>query len=541
MRATLLNWRGRIFFYIMSVVPTREQYPVNFTGIEKESNVVSTTPTVLKSEYLAGGYLGDQDTLTVLMHSQDMWSAQLTDDKIDLMLKDPEIYKCYNVVRNGVLGDGVTFSPAVTEPATIPKPMDGEFEPEDRRKERLSRDQQVERYNLAKKYTDFASRAFDNLETPFRQTLTDMLSALPYGNRTAEKVFEEKMDADFGRKLLYFKRLNVKPRKAVIFVVDKYWNLVGLKTYIKVKDEDGNETFKEKVIKKEKFAILTFGGENGDPRGKSFLTSAYTSYQLKMQLWPEYLRWLIYSAVPPVVGYTSDQTDSRKVLRDANGEIIYDKDNNIVMESDVGGLLYALKQVRNASAIALPFGAKVETLNSSVSGDPFKGFRDVVNQEIEMGLIHQTLATSDSRHNTRAASQTHISILDDLVWAIKGIVRDMVTGMVKHLMRINFPDFDEALTPIVSMGDTARREFAGDVGAVSQLSISGFLGESQKVGLDNLLGLPTRDVFSDREYERQKEMEKLNMQVRLQKLTNPSPQPEPSTEPVQTPAKDSGE
>jgi hypothetical protein len=539
MQLLLLNRGGASFFMSNVITPTKEQYvegKVVFTGIEKEENILNTTTTVLKSEYLAGGFLGDDETYLVLSHNPNAWAGELTDDIIYKMLRDPEIYKCFNVIRNGVLGDGVTFRPALNEPTAIDKPLEGEVEPPDRKKERLARDQQIETYNLAKRYADFATRAFDNLEIPLRDVLDDMLLALPYGNRVAEKVFEPKQDKDFNDKLFYFKRLKVKPRKATIFVTDKFGNLVGLKAYVKEKDENGTEVLKPKIIKKEKFAILTFGGKDGDPRGTSFLESAYTAYQLKMQLWPEYLRWLIYSAVPPIVGYTSNETDSRKVLRDGNGEIVTDKDGNPVFESDVGALLQALKQVRNASAIALPYGAQVDTLNSSVSGDPFKGFRDVLNAEIEMGLIHQTLATSDSRHNTRAASQTHISILDDLVWRIKGTVRDMVTGMVKHLMQVNFPNFDESLTPIVTMGDTARREFAGDVGAISQLHISGFLGESQKRGIDDILGLPPRDVYSDREFERQKALEQMRLEARLQELTNPSPQPETTSAPRRTPA-----
>lgn len=503
----------------MSSAPTYEQYPVNFIGIEKEENVVNTTPTVLKSEYMSGGYVGSDDTLMVLTHNKTFWEGELSDAVIAQMMRDPEIYKCVSVIKNGVLGDGVQFSPSINQPTPIQPPQNGEPEPPERRKERLLRDKEIEKFNLSKKYADFMTRAFENMEIPLREVLTDMLDALPYGNRVAEKVFEKIDDEEFGQPLYYLKRLKVKPRTATVFVTDKFFNLIGFKVYIRVKDENGNEVLKQKVVKKEKFAVLTFGSRNGDPRGTSFLESVYKAWSLKVQLWPEYLRWLIYSAIPPIVGYTSDKTDSRKVLRDAEGNLVTDKDGNPVYESDVGALLHALKQVRNASAIALPFGAKVDTIHSSVSGDPFKGFRDVLNSEIEMGLIHQTLATSDSRFNTRAASQVHISILDELVWKIKGTVIDMLTEMVKHLLEINFPNYDRSLVPIVSMGDSSRRDFRGDVGAISQLHISGYLGESQKPGIDRILGLPPRDAYSDREFERQQAMEKMA-------LTNPSPQPD---------------
>lgn len=498
----------------MASSTTEAQYPIVFDGTASEEEVIKATKPVLRTEYLAGGLVGNPDTLMVLRHNGDIWSGELTDSVIEQMLRDPEIFKCITVIKNGVLGDGVTFTNPVNEPVILKRgtqlmnqaPTPAEEE------ERLAREAQLERYRLGKQYAEFATRAFENLEVPLRLVLEDMLDALVYGNRVAEKVFESKYDRVFDRNLLYLKRLNVKPRRTTTFVVDKFYNLVGLKARIRTEAEDGTASYEEKVIPKEKFAILTFNSKNGDPRGASMLRCAYNPWQLKMQLWPEYLRWLIYSAVPPIVGYTSNETDSRKVLRDANGDLITDAAGNPVYESDVNALLQALKQVRNASAIALPHGAKIEAINSGVSGDPFKGFRDVLNEEIEMGLILQTLATSDSRHNTRAASQTHITILDELIWKIKGTVRDMIKGMVKHLMMINFPDFDESLVPDVSLGDTARREFAADVGSISQLHISGFLGESQKVGIDNILGLPPRDSYSDREFKRQAELDKLVMQ-----------------------------
>ena len=495
----------------MASSTSEAQYPIVFTGTESQDNVVRVTNPVLKTEYLAGGYLGDADTLLALRHGGDIWGGELTDSVIEQMLRDPEIAKCVTVIKNGVLGDGVSFTNAITEPVLLKSDvrMRMGLETPEEQQERLAREERLERYRLGKQYAEFATRAFNNMEVPLREILEDMLDALVYGNRVAEKIFESKYDREFDQNLLYFKRLSVKPRKATTFVVDKFFNLVGLKARMRELNEQGQPVYKERVIPKEKFAILTYNSKNGDPRGTSMLRTAYHAWHLKMQLWPEYLRWLIYSAVPPIVGYTSNQTDSRKVLRDANGELITDAAGNPVYESDVTALLSALKQVRNASAIALPYGAKVEAINAGVSGDPFKGFRDVLNEEIEMGLILQTLATSDSRHNTRAASQTHISILDELIWKIKGSVADMISGMVKHLMMINFPNFDESLLPVVSLGDTARRDFAADVGSISQLHISGFLGESQKVGIDNILGLPARDSYSDWQYKRQEALDKL--------------------------------
>lgn len=504
-----------------TLAPTNEQSPINFLGIEKEENLVKPTKAILKSEYLAGGYVGGADTLLSLSHNRDYLSVTLTDAKIKLMLKDPEIFKCFTVIKNGVLGDGVTITTPMPEPTPLPIPVDGKTETAQQQKQRLAREQEIERFKLAKKYADFATRAFDNLETPLRDVLDDMMDALPYGNRVAEKVFEDVQDKDFGQTLLTLKIIKVKPRSSTIFVVDRFKNLKGFKVWIKVK-EDGVEQYKQKILDKSKFMVLTYGGKDGDPRGSSIFEAIYTAWSLKQELWPEYLRWLIYSAIPPIVGYTSNEVQSKKVLRDINtGELITDVDGNPVYESDVGALLSALVQIRNASAIALPYGAKVEAITSSVSGDPFKGFRDVLNEEIEMALILQTLATSDSRHNTRAASQTHVTILDDLVWRIKGQLVDMLTNQVlKHLMTTNFANFDMSLLPVISLGDTSRRDFATDVAEIGGLYTSGFIGESQKVGIDRILGLPPRNMQLDRELEKQKADLELQKAVTLQKISN---------------------
>ncbi len=467
---------------------------VNFTGIEPaiDESPKKFTPRVSQTEYIAGGYY-NENVNRILFNTSGKLLKTFGDDIVDDMLRDAEVKKCETIIKISVLNDGITFFPAVSKPAP-PKPLKtGETETPEQQKERLQNEKDQKRYALAEKYANFATRAINNLDSSIRSIMESMLDAVTYGNKVAEVTYKEQYSSDFGRTLFTLDSIRVKPRRLTHFVVNKYNKVVGF--WATVKDGEKN---KQVIIPREKFLILTFRGKDGDPRGISILEAVYNAWQLKMELWPEYLRWLLQCAVPSVVGYTSPNAQ-KMVLKDVEGNLLKDEAGNVLYESDVTSLLQALIQLRNASAIALPEGAKVDTIKNAVSGDPFKGMRDVVNEEIEMGMILQTLASSEGRFMSRAASQSHMSILDLFIFFIKGLVIDMITqDLLKPLFQMNFANFDMDLLPKVSMGDSERRDWATDAVAIATLWKSGFIGESQKVGYDKIIDAPDRDVESDR-------------------------------------------
>ena len=481
-----------------TLAPTSEQSGINFIGIDDTSNQspLNFSPTLAKKQYLAGGNYG-LDVNTILTRSSDKLRRTKGDNIIDEMLCDPEIKKCDTIIKIAVLNDGITFSPAVHKPSPIAPLAPGEKETPEQIAERLTRTTDLARFEKAKQYADFATRAIKNLDTPIRTVMENMLDAVTYGNKVAEQTYREEFDPIFGKTVLTLDSIRVKPRNTTRFVVDKFNKLLGFQAFI---TENGES--KSVILPREKFLVLTFRGKDGDPRGESILQAVYNAWYLKMLLWPEYLRWLIQSSLPSLVGTTAplEPGQTPNVLRDSvTNEIIKDSAGNPIYESDVNSLLNSLTQLRNASAIALPHGATVTPINNSVSGDPFKGMRDVLNEEIEMGMILQTLASSEGRFMSRAASQSHMSILDLFVFFIKGLVIDMLEkDLLKPLMKLNFADFDNELLPIISMGDSERRDWATDVIAIATGWKAGFFSESQKPGLDKIIGAPERDMASDR-------------------------------------------
>lgn len=96
-----------------------------------------------------------------------------------------------------------------------------------------------------------------------------------------------------------------------------------------------------------------------------------------------------------------------------------------------------------------------------------------------------TLATSEGIHQNRAAAETHMGVLEMLVWWLKGIVAEMITSdLLRPMMLWNFGDgsqeFDSELLPTVSLGDTERGNFALDSQAVATLYGAGYLDDDQK-------------------------------------------------------------
>jgi hypothetical protein len=482
------------------------QFPkvINGVGVAPTRNGNRPVPMSPRTEYVAGAPYSavSPDVNLILHHYRDtIFDRQIGDDTFERMMYDPEIAKCINVIKVAVLGDEITIRPSIA------------------RKD--------PRFDRAKEIAEFCTRAIDNLERPIRDTLHQMLDALIYGHKVAEITYDLLTEGEDEGKLS-LKSIRVKPRKSVAFVVDRFYRVVGFKAAVrqKVTDEATGETrfeVREIVLPREKFMLLTFRGKDEDPRGASILEAVYNAWNFKMMMWPQYLRWLLQCAIPGLVG-TLPPNEERQFLRDKDtGAIIRDEEGNPFYADEVGGMLAAMADFRNGSILVVPHGAKVEPVNNNVNSEPFKAARDVLNEEMEMALILQTLATSDSAHNTRAASQTHMSVFDYLVVDIKGMVCNAFRkDVLRELVRRNFGEQEaKELLPTVSLGDTERREYAKDITALATLYKSGFISESQKPGIDITIGLPERDPEADAAHA----AEQMAQQVALQKATAAAKQP----------------
>lgn len=534
-------YRARMgcFLFYMANTPTLPQTSPKERA-ERNPNIaadvyVRSQPT---REYVSGGFYKttiDSNAVRILSNQLDDLEKVVGPKIYEHMLNEPAIAKALTILKTTTLSDGLEITPAFTAPVEPTRPIDSLLEdtmpgatPNElreiaqRNEERVRKQKEYEelfvkyeeekaRYEIAKRIADVSVRALNNLSRPLSEILEEMMDAMAFGHKVAEVTYElvnaDKNEEDEG--LYYFRYIKVKPQKTVAFVVDDYHNLLGFKAAISNEDRTRREKkkgmmtvrgsseandFEVKVIPRDKFAVLTFRPKDSDPRGTSILRAIYNVWHFKQLMWPEYLRWLMQCAIPGLVGIAPPANENKNYVINADGSIAtHPTTGEPLTAPTTDAMAMALSQMRNASYVAVPHGAEVKPIHAGSTSEPFKTSRDVLNEEMESTLLLQTLATSDSRHNTRAASETHLSILDVLIyrlksWIIDMIIRDILTPWIRYTFGSAFLPY----MPRITMGDTERREFATDAGVTAQLHAANWFDISQISAMDKQLGLPTR-------------------------------------------------
>lgn len=454
----------------------------NNTYVEK--NFVPTKEYVSSNPYYG---------LKVNTLSQSIDDVPGNPDKLwKKMLNDPKIAKSIYIIKIRVLGKGLEILPRYSE-----------SHPE---------------YENAATIANFCRILIDELERPLRSTLEQMLDGVVYGHKIAEITWKTIERGDYS----YFlpTKIKVKANNLLHFTVDKYNNVIGfgfntaisqdsLDSSIQPEEQykiTGNKKsgFKIKVndkefefFEKDKFMYFTFKPTDDDPRGQSILRAAYNSWKLKQEIYPEYLRYLLMCAIPLLVGITPENEEPIKILKDKDGNILTDSLGNIETISSVEALMQALSNARNATAIAVKGGTKVEEVGAGAAnggGSSFYNAFEFLNQEIEDSILLQTLATSQGVYQSKSSSQIHMSTLDEFISNIKQQLIDMVVESIFKKAIINNYGIEYLkYLPTITLGDNERRDFSRDATAVAALEKVGWFTDDQKIKIDaQVLNLPPR-------------------------------------------------
>jgi hypothetical protein len=454
----------------------------------KGNKTVAIDPT---KEYVAGfapraGAFGTSDGVFTLSGvAQQPGVREHPVQTYEQMTSDPKVSKDLDILTIGTLGDGVELLPAV--------PETDEFHDE------------------ALAITEFCQTALNGLRIPLRYTLQQMMDALVYGHKIAEIVYKTSPVKGFEGEYLIPDRIKVKRLDAVKFVVDNKGNVIGL-TVSHLADDKANKSPSKNmnltrgtnneplvnghpILPREKFMVLTINGKDSDPRGQSILAPAFQAWHMKTQIWPEYFKYLLLCAIPLLVGFTPENdTAVKEILRGADGQPLVDPVTGGYIEANpVVALRDAMLQARNAEVLAVKGGTAIQEIGGQGAGTPFFKAIELFDNQIETAILLQTLATSEGVHQSRAASLTQMSVLDQLIWWLKGVVVDMlVADLLRPMVRFNFGDDALEFTPRATLGDTERREFATDSIAIAQLYKSGYLQPDQLKQTDAMLGLGIR-------------------------------------------------
>lgn len=438
-----------------------------------------------RSEYVSGG--GNSwltaNFLKSLPRYVDDVTADFGSDLYDRMLNDAQVASMFRLLRLSVVGNDYKLLGQVS-------------------------DKNRQDYGISQEITDFCARNLKSLDTEFITILLSMLEALGYGNKVAEITYTEcNKGQDAGK--ICLRSIKVKPRDVYLFVIDAYYNLVGIlgllpgtsNTIIGYNliavSKDGTN-LPANFLPRDKFWVYSFSPKDNDPRGTSLLRPAYSGWFAKQQSWQDYLKYLSQFGSPSLIAKLPPATESQN---------LFDSDNNLVVDPTTGlplrldaRLAYedTLAGFRNGSFMVIPSDAEVQALTVPNGGGEFQNAFSFFNTEIMQAITSQSLGTSEGQHNARAASETHIGVLDRLVaYCKETLCNSFEKDVLYNLVFCNYgQDAADMYTPELVLPDIEQKDFVGYANGISALVKYSYLDKSQYQGIDAMLGLPPRDPDS---------------------------------------------
>jgi hypothetical protein len=259
------------------------------------------------------------------------------------------------------------------------------------------------------------------------------------------------------------------------------------------------------LLARNRFMIHTFRPIDSDPRGSSIARAAFTPWNLKQQLWGEFLKWLTQFASPSIIGVLSENA-TPDVMRDSNGNVILGPDGKPVTIEPADLLATALASLKNSTALALAPGTEVTPIEMRGQGAPFITAFRFLSEQIATAILHQTLTTQSAKYGTKAQASVHQDVLMTLIRQAKAsLIGCIRRDLLRNWIRWNWGEYPaDYLIPRVSLGYTEQQDFATELTAISGAYSTGFLDDSQKPGLDRRLQLPTRRPLSEEEIAQQR-------------------------------------
>lgn len=432
----------------------------------------------LNREYVSTGWLGWQPFLRSLLHSFDDLTQEFGLQVYEQMMTDPEVFAAVSLLQRSILSEGWTIEPSV-----------GKDHPN---------------YNFALAMADFVRVNLENLDDDFLVTLRQSLDGLWCGSSLSEQSYRLEEDGMY-EGYLTLRSIKQKQNHTTVYVVDAFFNFVGVLTArypgqvypagslvaIPTGPDGG---IVPGLLPRKKFIIFSWDVHNNDPRGRSILRPVYGAWWFKQQMFTEYLSWASKFASPSIVGITAPNAVPETEL-DENGDVVEDENGVPVGRTPEEVMAAALQGFRNGSAIAIPNGADIKTIETGNDGNAYAEGIRVANTEIVKGITMQMLATMEGKNQSRAATDVHLDVLGMLNLYIKHLLCSTYRrDCFKPLLEYNF---GKAIGPYIPRLNLSHGSgFPPTLEQIAQLSTSGYLHPSQYEALDRVLGLPRRDPAS---------------------------------------------
>lgn len=478
-------------------------FPVNYSGdtayaalgIPEGARPVKANA---RREYVAGGNgMLPTNYPRVLSNAVDDIAREIGWRSYDAMLTDPAVQSAVRVLVLAIVADGPQVTPCYK---TTPGQEEG---PKEKR---------------AREMAEFGQRYLGRSNVDIFGASVDLLMACCYGSRLAEQVCVEcEVGDDAG--LLVLDKLKVKPRTAWRYVVDGTNEVLG----IQAAQADPKQPLLQ-FMPRDKFAIVSWMPNEGDPRGTSILRAAYNAWNLKIMTWPQYFQHLTQFGGNSVVAELPPNAVPVTPL-DGYGNPIPGP-----QQSPAEAMLEQLVAWQSGSALAIANGAKVYTVGGTGDGSAFTKSVDLFNREITQAILYQTRATLEAEHGSKADTDSSADIFGLLVRYGRSLLSGVYRRDVIHRgIEINFGKADaDEFCPEVSFGETEHQDYASLWTAFASLVSSGALDPSQIPGMCQKIGIPVPDMDAMARLYKQQEQQ---MKAAEKALEAPAPGEEDKSTP----------
>jgi hypothetical protein len=461
------------------------------------------TASALSREYLSGGPRAALGTVPrVLSRSPDDISREFGPGFWDRVAEDPKVSSSIAILCDAAVGAGPTLTPAITAPKKAPSdPADAPSEADISEARRIAK---LCEWNL------------DRLDRPLDETLKEMLAdALVGGCKLAELVYERPGSGEYADTLA-LRDLKVKPRDAWAFVVDKYFNVLGIQPAYGYESAVPGQ----KLVPREKFAILTWDMRDRDPRGRSLLRTIYEAWNFKTKLLPEYFQYSQTFAGPAVSAtYPAAAPDHDRSI--APG---FDRHSRPTITA-AEYLAWQLDHFGQNRYLVAPEGTTITVHQPQGKGDPFLAGLDWADGQIVAGILGATRMTQEAQHGSKADSQTATDVVGLRVGRVKAVLRRLVEwDVLWNLVRVNEGrEAADKFTPIIRFGED-RKDFTALSAVLTTLNTIGAIQPPMWPAIVDLFGLdiPDPDPEQAQKAQAQAQAQQDQFQQGLTDLTAPA-------------------
>lgn len=413
-------------------------------------------------EYIAGG--GGSLPLVsqqVLGRGVDDLARDLGMHVYEAMLNDSTVSAALHILITGVLSGEFQLLPALRAEDTEA------VAPGSARAANLA---------LAKEIADFCKRNVDRLEFPVKTLCYELLHAMVFGVKLAEKVYEPGAGDDAGRLML--KTIRVKRNASWNFVVAPTGDVVAIQAL----------TFDAGLrdLPPEKFLIVKWMPRDGDPRGRSVLRTAYNAWNLKINLFPRYFKYLDKFASPTIVGVAAPDARDEPELDDNGRPTGRDL-------TPTEAMAQMLSRLEGGSYAALPPGSTLHTLRPAGNGAAFLQAFDFFKTEIVESILFNARQIMQAKHSSKADVSTGQDTVGQILLYGRETLEDAFhTQLFRQLVALNWGEaIADLYTPHVSLGSVEHQDVSKVAIAYAQLGYQ-IDPATQSPTIDAQLNLPVR-------------------------------------------------